>query len=84
MTTQCKIVVATKNDVLAVPNTALKWVSNRQVCFVITDPKIEPHEVSPTLGLVGLEMSEILAGLSEGDVVATQLVLPGSKVRKKD
>lgn len=84
MTTQCKIVVETKNDVLAVPNTALKWVSNRQVCFVVTDPEIEPREVSPTLGLVGLEMSEILEGLSEGDVVATQLVLPGSKVKKKD
>lgn len=84
MTTQCKIIVETKKDVLAVPNTALKWVSNRQVCFVVTDPKVEPREVTPKLGLVGLEMSEVLEGLSEGDVVATQLVLPGSKVKKKD
>ena len=84
MTTQCKIIVKTKHDVLVVPNTALKWVSNRQVCFVVTDPKIEPREVLPVLGLVGLEMSEVLEGLSKGDVVATQLVLPGSKVKKKD
>jgi HlyD family secretion protein len=83
MTTQCKIIVETKKDVLAVPNTALKWVANRQVCFVVSNPEDDPREVSPKLGLVGLEMSEILEGLSKGDVVATQLVLPGSKVRKK-
>lgn len=84
MTTQCKIIVETKDDVLAVPNTALKWVSNRQVVFVVDDPESEPREVQPKLGLVGLEESEVLAGLKEGDVVATQLVLPGSKVKKKD
>ncbi|MGL1861132.1 MAG: efflux RND transporter periplasmic adaptor subunit [Pseudodesulfovibrio sp.] len=84
MTTQCKIIVETKTDIIAVPNTALKWVANRQVCFVIDDPKEEPREVSPELGLVGLEKSEVLSGLKEGDVVATQLVLPGSKVKKKD
>jgi len=84
MTTQCKIIVETRKDVLAVPNTALKWVSNRQVCFVVDDPKLEPREVTPELGLVGLEMSEVIGGLKEGDVVATQLVLPGSKVKKKE
>lgn len=84
MTTQCKIIVETKENVLAVPNTALKWVANRQVCFVVDNPEVEPREVSPELGLVGLEMSEVLSGLNEGDVVATQLVLPGSKVKKKE
>ncbi|MCJ2165854.1 MULTISPECIES: efflux RND transporter periplasmic adaptor subunit [unclassified Pseudodesulfovibrio] len=83
MTTQCKVVVETRNDVLTVPNNALKWVKDRQVCFRVTDPKLEPEEVSPELGLVGLETSEVLGGLSEGDTVATQLVLPGAKVGKK-
>ena len=83
MTTQCKIIVQTKDDVLTVPNNALKWVKDRQVCFRVTDPTREPEEVAPKLGLVGLENSEILEGLSEGDVVATQLVLPGAKVGKK-
>jgi HlyD family secretion protein len=83
MTTQCKIVVQTKDDVLTVPNNALKWVKDRQVCFRVTDPEKQPEEISPELGLVGLERSEVLAGLSEGDVVATQLVLPGAKVGKK-
>lgn len=84
MTTQCKIIVETRDDVLTVPNTALKWVKDRQVCFLVgDDPDVEPKEVTPTLGLVGLETSEVLEGLAEGDVVATQLVLPGDKVGKK-
>jgi HlyD family secretion protein len=83
MTTQCKIIVQTKDDVLTVPNNALKWVKDRQVCFRVTDPNREPEEVAPKLGLIGLENSEITEGLSEGDVVATQLVLPGAKVGKK-
>lgn len=83
MTTQCKIIVETKKDVLTVPNTALKWVANRQVCFVVDNPEAEPREVSPKLGLVGLERSEVTDGLKEGDTVATQLVLPGVKVKKK-
>jgi HlyD family secretion protein len=84
MTTQCKIIVETRKDVLAVPNTAIKWVAGRKVCFVVGDPKQPPREVEPELGLVGLEASEVLSGLKEGDVVATQLVLPGTKAKKKD
>jgi HlyD family secretion protein len=84
MTTQCKVIVETKKDVLAIPNSALKWVANRQVVFVVADPEKEPRETTPELGLVGLEMSEVLSGLEEGQVVATQLVLPGSKVKKKE
>lgn len=83
MTTQCKIIVETKKNILAVPNRALKWVANRQVCFVVDDPNLPPREVTPKLGLVGLKKSEVIEGLKEGDVVATQLVLPGAKVKKK-
>ncbi|WP_285907726.1 efflux RND transporter periplasmic adaptor subunit [Pseudodesulfovibrio pelocollis] len=83
MTTQCKIVVETRHDVLAVPNTAIKWVGGRRVCFVVDDPKRPPREVTPELGLAGLETSEVLSGLSEGDVVATQLVLPAAKTGQK-
>ena len=83
MTTQCKIIVQTKKNVLTVPNNAIKWVKDRQVCFVIDDPEKPPREVQPELGLSGLRKSEVLKGLKKGDVVATQLVLPGSKVGKK-
>lgn len=83
MTTQCKIIVETKKNVMAVPNTALKWVSDRQVVFVVDDPETSPREVQPEFGLIGLEYSEIASGLKEGEIVATQLVLPGSKVKSK-
>jgi len=82
MTTQCKIIVETKKDVLTVPNNALKWVKDKQVCFVVESPERPPRQVQPKLGLTGLTHSEVVEGLKEGDVVATQLVLPGAAAKK--
>ena len=84
MTTQCKIIIETRENVLTLPNTALKWVGGEQVCFVQGEKGAEPRKVIPELGLQGLENSEILGGLAEGDLVATQLVLPGGSSAKKD
>ncbi|MGE4504740.1 MAG: efflux RND transporter periplasmic adaptor subunit [Desulfovibrionaceae bacterium] len=75
MTTQCRIVVEERADVLTAPNTALKWVGGTQVVFVLeADGSV--REVRPELGLQGLDRSEVRIGLEEGDKVATQLVLP--------
>ena len=76
MTTQCQIVVEEKDGVPALPNEALKWVGDRQVVFVQRGGGVQ--EISPKLGLQGLNKSEILEGLEPGDVVATQVVLPKS------
>jgi len=81
MTTQCQIVVQTKDDVLALPNVALKWVGDKQVVFV-KDPDGAVRRVTPTLGLAGLEASEVLDGLKAGDVVATQVILPETQASK--
>ncbi len=77
MTTQCRIIVETKSDVLALPNTALKWIGDKQVVYVEGEGG-KPRRVQPKLGLQGLERSEVLDGLAEGDKVAVQLVLPGT------
>lgn len=80
MTTQCRIVVDTRKDVLSVPNQALKWVAGKQTVFVVD--KSQPdgvRRVEPKLGLPGLERSEVLEGLAEGDEVATQIVLAGQQ-----
>lgn len=80
MTTQCRIVVDTRKDVLSVPNQALKWVAGKQTVFVVD--KTQPggvRRVEPKLGLPGLERSEVLEGLAEGDEVATQIVLAGQE-----
>ncbi|WP_419786247.1 efflux RND transporter periplasmic adaptor subunit [Pseudodesulfovibrio sp.] len=82
MTTQCKIIVETKQNVLTVPNNALKWVRDKQLCFVVDDPAKPPRQVTPKLGLAGLTHSEVIEGLKEGETVATQLVLPGTKGAK--
>jgi multidrug efflux pump subunit AcrA (membrane-fusion protein) len=83
MTTQCKIIVETRDNVLSIPNAALKWVAGRQVVFVGEPDAGEPREVTPELGLQGLERSEVLSGLEEGQPVAVQLVIPGRKLGNK-
>lgn len=80
MTTQCRIIVETKDNVLALPNAALKWVGGEQAVFVVNGKKT--RRVLPELGLAGSVNTEVLSGLNEGDNVATRLVLPGSAKAK--
>ena len=81
MTTQVQIIVAVKDDVLEIPNNALKWVDGRQVVFV-QDSDGTIRQVTPELGLAGITHTEVLDGLTAGDKVATQLVLPGTGEKK--
>ncbi len=78
MTTQCRIIVEVRENVLALPNAALKWVGGEQAVYVMRDGK--PQRTMPALGLSGVDTTEILDGLREGDEVAVQLVLPGSQI----
>ncbi len=82
MTTQVQIVVAEKDEVLRLPNAALKWIDGRQVVFLV-NPEGNVREVLPTLGLTGMLESEILEGLREGDQVATQVVLGDTGKKRK-
>jgi len=75
MTTQCRIVVQRRENVLTIPNEALKWVDGRQVLYVLRNGR--PVLADVELGLRGLERSEVRSGLEEGEEVVTQLVLPG-------
>jgi len=78
MTTQCSIVVDTREGVLTVPNQALKWVAGKQTVFVMDKTQAQGvRPVEPKLGLPGLERSEVVEGLAEGEEVATQIVLSG-------
>lgn len=76
MTTQCQIVVQEKAGVLVIPNSALKWVDNQQAVFLVEGGKAV--RVQPELGLSGLHDTEVLSGLSQGQKVATQILLPSS------
>jgi HlyD family secretion protein/macrolide-specific efflux system membrane fusion protein len=81
MTTQVKIITARKDDVLVLPNSALKWVDGKQVVFVVGEGGTVRESV-PALGLTGVDTSEILSGIDKGARVATQIVLPGKKGRE--
>lgn len=74
MTTQCQVVVQEKKGVLVIPNSALKWVDNQQAVFLVQGGKAV--RVQPELGLSGLHETEVLSGLTQGQQVATQIVLP--------
>lgn len=75
MTTQCTVIVERKDNVLALPNDALKWVGGEQYVFVRGAGNAVTR-VQPRLGLLGRDHSEVLEGLSEGDEVATRILLP--------
>jgi len=78
MTTQVQIVVETRDDVLLIPNNALKWVDDHQVVFARgADGTV--RRVSPKLGLAGITHTEVVEGLQEGEEVATQVELPGAR-----
>ena len=83
MTTQCQIVVEERTNVPVLPNQALKWVGDAQVVFVV-NPDGTASRIKPELGLNGLMGSEIISGLSIGDTVATQVVLPASTAKLDD
>ncbi|WP_457572079.1 efflux RND transporter periplasmic adaptor subunit [Desulfovulcanus sp.] len=74
MTAHCQIEVKTKHNVLALPNSALKWIKGEQVIFV-QRPDGTVSQVKPVLGLSGLNYTEVISGLKPGDKVATQVVL---------
>ncbi|MCA1985290.1 MAG: efflux RND transporter periplasmic adaptor subunit [Desulfovibrio sp.] len=89
MTTQCRVVVQEKPDVLAIPNTALKWVDTRNVVYVVTrtfDARnatagrlattLRAEGQDFTLGLRGPAYSEVATGFAPGEEVATQVVVP--------
>ena len=81
MTTQVQIVVEKLENVLRLPNAALKWVDGKQVVFLQrADGGID--QTSPKLGLAGLTHSEVLEGLKEGDNVATQVELSQQTEKK--
>ncbi|WP_027185976.1 efflux RND transporter periplasmic adaptor subunit [Desulfovibrio inopinatus] len=81
MTTQCRIVVQQLDDVLVIPNTALKWVQGTQVVYGVNNDG-SVVQLHPELGLAGLRETEVVSGLEEGQTVAVQVVLPAKQGKK--
>ena len=83
MTVSVNVETGRREQALAVPNDALTDVQDDQArVLLLRDGKVQAQAV--TLGLRGLAMTEVLAGLSAGDAVLADATAPladGTRVR---
>jgi HlyD family secretion protein len=74
MTAEAQVVVDERRDVLIVPNLYIRLDRQRDTAFVNTlaeDGTLQEIEI--VLGLRGQDSSEVVSGLSQGDVIAINL-----------
>jgi multidrug resistance efflux pump len=75
MTTHIKIIFSEKQNILIAPNASMKFEKGKQVAYKVTGPdSVQQLEVKT--GIRGEDSTEIISGLSEGDLLATKLILP--------
>ena len=83
MTVSVNVETNKREQTLVIPNDALSSISgNKAMVILVRDRKIQRHPI--TLGLRGLVMSEVVAGLKEGDHVLTDaesVLKDGTRVR---
>lgn len=72
MTTHCQIEIGKKENVLIIPNSAIKWIKGKEIVFKKEGESFSPIDVN--FGLRGFEYTEVTSNLKEGDIVATQVV----------
>jgi len=75
MTTHVRIITEEKKDILTAPNAAVKFERGRQVAYKVTG-KNRVEKLTLKIGIRGEDRTEILSGASEGDVLATKIILP--------
>jgi multidrug efflux pump subunit AcrA (membrane-fusion protein) len=78
MTAHVRVIFAEKQDILIVPNAAVKFERGRQIVYRVTGPS-QVEKLDVAIGIRGEEHTEILSGPSENDEVATKLVLPATR-----
>lgn len=81
MTTHVRIIFDERQGVLAAPNAAIKLERGKQIAYQVIDPK-KVQKVEVKIGIRGEERTEILAGVKEGDVLATKIILPVENGKK--
>ena len=83
MTVSVNVETNKRQRTLVIPNDALSAISGKQATVIgVREGKIQRHQI--TLGLRGLVMSEVVAGLKEGDQVladAESQLKDGTRVR---
>lgn len=77
MTTHIKIIFDEKSDILTAPNAAIKFEKGSQIAYKVIEPG-NVQKVTLETGLRGEDLTEILSGVKEGDILATKIKLPVS------
>ncbi|KJR42505.1 RND family efflux transporter MFP subunit [Candidatus Magnetoovum chiemensis] len=82
MTTHVSITTKVKENVLVVPNGAVKFADGKKTVYkVVGKNKVEALEVET--GISSQQNTEIISGINEKDEVATMLILPTDTGQKK-
>jgi len=75
MTTHVRIIYREEENILTVPNAAIKFEEGRQIAYKIVGPnKVDKLELR--IGVRGEDKTQILSGAEEGDELATKLIIP--------
>lgn len=76
MNANCDFIIARKSDVLIVPNEAIKDSKGKKIVKVLEGGKAVDKPVET--GLAGMDSTEIVSGLEEGDTVITAMPQPAT------
>lgn len=76
MNVTCDFTTGRKDNVLIVPNEAVKQTDNASTVTVLVGDKQITREVET--GLVGQDNTEIVKGLKKGDIVVTAIIQPSA------
>jgi multidrug efflux pump subunit AcrA (membrane-fusion protein) len=82
MTAHVRIIFDERSNILTVPNAAIRFERGKQIAYRVLGPD-NVQKVELKIGIRGEGMTEIIAGLNEGDEVATKLILPAPKARSR-
>jgi multidrug efflux pump subunit AcrA (membrane-fusion protein) len=75
MTTHVKVIFEDRKDILTASNAAIKFEEGKQIAYKVLGPN-NVEKVVLKAGIRGEDRTEILSGASEGDVLATKIILP--------
>ncbi|MFZ2187201.1 MAG: efflux RND transporter periplasmic adaptor subunit [Candidatus Moraniibacteriota bacterium] len=79
MSVSAKIITAIKQDVITVPNSALKMQGNKISVEVLKSGMGLPEQRTIEIGVANNTDTEIVSGISVGDAVVTQTIDPNAK-----
>ena len=79
MSVSAKIITQVKQDVITVPNSALKTQGNKTYVEVLASGSQTPQQRTIEIGVANNTETEIVSGINVGDNVVTQTIDPNAK-----